>query len=139
MNSENINEYIAGSSDVRSRLCKLRQAVHDAVSDVTKTDRNMPALMHSGILVQFAACTHTKHIGLYPGPETIDRFKERLDGCVTTRAGIQLPPGGPCPWIRYAISPYTETGRMQTGRPQRELPEDGNRRRSEKNFIYNYY
>lgn len=49
----------------------------------------MPAYSLNGPLVYYAA--HKGHIGLYPLPEAIEEFKERLAPYKTAKGSVQFP------------------------------------------------
>lgn len=57
----------------------------------------MPTFYKDGIVIQFAA--HQKHIGVYPGPDAIEIFKEQLEEnkFKWTKGGFQIPFGRPVP------------------------------------------
>lgn len=46
-------------------------------------------------LIQFAASQ--KHIGLYPGPEAVEAFTDRLESFPTSKGTIRLPLNQPMP------------------------------------------
>ncbi len=52
-------------------------------------------LLEKHNLIQFAA--FKKHIGLYPGPEAVDTFADRLKEYKTSKGAIQLPYDKPLP------------------------------------------
>ncbi len=51
----------------------------------------MPTYWKKKNIIHFAAAK--KHIGLYPGPEAVEAFKDRLEGYSTSKGVIQLPIG----------------------------------------------
>ena len=74
------------------------------VNDVIKTSIpeakekiswSMPTYWKGRNLIQFAAAK--KHIGLYPGPEAVEAFAERLKDYKTSKGTIQLPYSKPLP------------------------------------------
>ena len=46
-------------------------------------------------LIHFAC--FQKHIGLYPGPEAVEEFREQLSGYKTSKGAIHLPYDKPLP------------------------------------------
>lgn len=96
---KSIDEYIeAFSGDAKDMLVALRLLVHESVPEINeKISWQMPTFYKSGIVIQFAA--HQKHIGVYPGPDAIEVFKEEIEenGLKWTKGGFQIPFGKPIP------------------------------------------
>ncbi len=60
-------------------------------------------------LIQFAA--FKKHIGVYPGPEAVEKFADRLMEYKTSKGAIQFPYEKPMPLEFIAeIAKWCETG-----------------------------
>lgn len=97
MTSQNIDEYIAGfPEDIQILMEKLRTAIKKAAPEATeKISWQMPTFQLKGNLIHFAG--HKKHIGLYPGVEAMEAFKEELVSYKTTKGGVQLPYDKPLP------------------------------------------
>lgn len=55
----------------------------------------MPTFWKKRNLIQFAASK--RHIGLYPGPEAVEAFQDRLSGYETSKGTIRLPYREPLP------------------------------------------
>ena len=55
----------------------------------------MPTYRKKHNLIQFAASK--KHIGLYPGPEAVEAFSDRLKEYETSKGTIRLPYDRPLP------------------------------------------
>lgn len=55
----------------------------------------MPAFQYKGILVYFAA--YAKHIGFYPTPSAIEKFKSELTEYKTSKGAVQFPINQPLP------------------------------------------
>ena len=55
----------------------------------------MPTYWKKRNLIQFAASK--KHIGLYPGPEAVEAFADRLTDWKTSKGAIQFPYEKPLP------------------------------------------
>jgi uncharacterized protein YdhG (YjbR/CyaY superfamily) len=51
----------------------------------------MPTYWKGHNIIHFAAAK--KHIGLYPGPEAVERFADKLEeaGCKYSKGSIQIP------------------------------------------------
>lgn len=73
-----IEEYIERQPEqVRPRLRQINDAVRAAIPDgVEKISWSMPTYWKKRNLIQFAV--FKKHIGLYPGPEAVEAFADRL-------------------------------------------------------------
>ena len=86
-----VDEYIARSAPgARPRLEALRAAIRELAPEAEeKIAYGMPAYSLNGPLVYFAA--HKGHIGLYPLPEAIEEFKERLAPYKTAKGSVQFP------------------------------------------------
>lgn len=92
-----IDEYIATfPKDVQKILKSLRQAIKETAPEAQETiSWRMPTFKLNDKLVFFAA--FKKHIGLYPGPEAIVAFKEKLAIYKTSKGAIQFPINKPLP------------------------------------------
>lgn len=90
---ETVDEYILAQEEgVRKRLQSVRAALRSALPDAAeKISWSMPTFWKGRNIIHFAA--QKKHIGLYPGPEAVARFAERLEraGCKYSKGAIQLP------------------------------------------------
>lgn len=56
---------------------------------------SMPTYWKGHNIIQFAGFKN--HVGLYPGPEAVREFSERLKGYKTSKGAIQLPYSGTVP------------------------------------------
>ena len=88
-----IDEYInAQDEEFRSRLYAVREALKRSLPDAKeKIAWSMPTYWQGGNIIHFAA--NKKHIGLYPGPEAVAHFAEKLDqaGCKYSKGSIRIP------------------------------------------------
>lgn len=88
-----IDEYILAQDEaVREQLQSVRQAIRDELPDAAeKIAWSMPTWWNGHNIIHFAAAR--KHIGLYPGPEAVAFFSERLDeyGLKHNKGSIQIP------------------------------------------------
>ncbi|SDX46117.1 iron chaperone [Paenibacillus sp. CF384] len=93
-----IDDYIAQFSEERQEiLTKLRQLIHDCAPSATeKISYQMPTFALNGNLVHFAA--FEKHIGFYPTPSGIERFKEELSPYKMAKGSVQFPLNKPLPY-----------------------------------------
>ena len=92
-----IDEYISGfPSDVQSVLQTLRQTIHQAAPDaVEKISYGMPTFTLKGNLVHFGA--FKTHIGFYPTPSGIEKFKDELAVYKGAKGSVQFPLDEPLP------------------------------------------
>ena len=90
---ETIDEYIlAQDESIRGQLQNVREAIRKGLPDAAeKISWSMPTWWDGYNVIHFAA--NKKHIGLYPGPEAVALFAERLDqaGCKYSKGAIQFP------------------------------------------------
>jgi uncharacterized protein YdhG (YjbR/CyaY superfamily) len=94
---ETIDEYIAAfPANVGVLLQKMRQAIHEAAPAAAEAiSYQMPTFKLNGNLVHFAA--YKNHIGFYPAPSGIERFKTDLTPYKWSKGAIQFPVDEPLP------------------------------------------
>ena len=95
---QTIDEYIAGfPPDVQEVLQKIRKTIHEAAPDATeKISYQMPTFYLKGNLVHFAA--FKEHIGFYPVPTGIEKFKKELSVYKQGKGSVQFPLDQPMPY-----------------------------------------
>ena len=90
---ETVDEYILAQDEaIRSHLERVRNVLRASLPDaVEKISWSMPTWWQGHNIIHFAAAK--KHIGLYPGPEAVTFFAEKLDqaGCKYSKGSIQIP------------------------------------------------
>jgi uncharacterized protein YdhG (YjbR/CyaY superfamily) len=88
---ETIDEYInTFPADIQSILQKMRHAIHEAAPEAAEAiSYQMPTFKLNGNLVHFAA--FKKHIGFYPAPSGIERFKDELSPYKWSKGAVQFP------------------------------------------------
>ena len=93
-----IDEYIAGfPPDVQAILQKIRTTIRKAAPDAKETiSYQMPTFTLNGNLVHFAA--FKKHIGFYPIPTGIAKFKKELSVYKQGKGSLQFPLDKPIPY-----------------------------------------
>lgn len=88
-----VEEYIlAQDEEIRDQLQKVRKVLLGRLPDATeKISWSMPTYWKEHNIIHFAA--QKKHIGLYPGPEAVEYFSEKLDqaGLKYSKGSIQIP------------------------------------------------
>lgn len=94
---ETIAEYIREQPEaVQPILRQLQETIHAAIPEANeKISWSMPTFWKGHNLIQFAASQ--KHIGLYPGPEAVAFFADRLQAYSTSKGTIRLPLNQPMP------------------------------------------
>ncbi len=87
----NIQEYIAEHEEqVRSRLEAIYEVIKNALPDAEeRITYTMPTFWKGRNIIHFAAMKN--HIGLYPGPDAIEAFRDRLTDYKTSKGAIQFP------------------------------------------------
>ncbi len=95
---QDIDEYIAGyPPDVRRILQKVRQTIRKAAPGAQETMKyRMPTFTLNGNLVYFAGFKN--HIGFYPIPTGVERFKKELSPYKQGRGSVQFPLDKPIPY-----------------------------------------
>ncbi|MCI9143468.1 MAG: hypothetical protein HFH87_12780, partial [Lachnospiraceae bacterium] len=75
---ETVDEYIAGQpEEVRGYLKEIRKAIGTALPEAEeRISWSMPTFWKGHNIIQFAGFKN--HVGLYPGPEAVREFSERL-------------------------------------------------------------
>lgn len=94
---ETIDEYIAAQpEEVRPYLCVVRETIRRALPDVQeRISWSMPTYWKRHNIIHFAASK--KHIGLYPGPEAVEAFQEKLKDYKSSKGTIRFPYNKPLP------------------------------------------
>jgi uncharacterized protein YdhG (YjbR/CyaY superfamily) len=109
--------YIAGfPPDVQEILQKIRATIRAAAPEAQEAIRyRMPTFILNGNLVHFAA--FKKHIGFYPVPTGIEKFKAELSAYAGGKGSVQFPLDKPIP--------YDLIGRIVRFRVQENLKKAG--------------
>jgi uncharacterized protein YdhG (YjbR/CyaY superfamily) len=89
--SETIDKYISSfPKEIQIILEKIRQTIKEAAPEATETiSYQMPTFRLNGNLVHFAAFKN--HIGFYPTPSGITKFKKELDKYKNAKGSVQFP------------------------------------------------
>ena len=93
-----IDDYISGFPEsVQAILQEIRRVIREAAPQATEAIKyRIPTLVLGGNLVHFAA--FERHIGFYPTPSGIERFKEELAGYKGAKGSVQFPLHEPIPY-----------------------------------------
>ena len=94
---KDIDQYISiFPEDIQEILQEIRSTIQQAAPGAEETiSYQMPTFKLKGNLVHFAA--YKKHIGFYPAPSGIERFKNRLTDYETSKGAIRFPLDKPIP------------------------------------------
>jgi uncharacterized protein YdhG (YjbR/CyaY superfamily) len=97
-NPQDIDEYIARFPEqVQLILEKVRNTIREAAPDAEETIAyQIPTFRLNGNLVHFAA--YKKHIGFYPTPAAIEKFKKELSVYETSKGTVKFPLDQPVPY-----------------------------------------
>jgi uncharacterized protein YdhG (YjbR/CyaY superfamily) len=95
---KDIDEYIAGfPMDVEEILEEIRTTIRKAAPDAEETIKyQMPTFTLNGNLVHFAA--YKKHIGFYPAPRGVEKFKQALSAYEGAKSTVRFPLDKPIPF-----------------------------------------
>ena len=95
---KDIDQYIARfPADVQEILEKVRLTIREAAPDAKeKISYQMPTFTLEGNLVHFAG--YKKHIGFYPTPSGIDKFKKEISAYKWAKGSVQFPLNQPIPY-----------------------------------------
>jgi uncharacterized protein YdhG (YjbR/CyaY superfamily) len=94
----NIDEYIAAfPKNVQAILQKIRSIIRKAAPDAQEAMKYaIPTFTLNGNLVHFAAFEN--HIGFYPTPSGIEKFKQQLSVYQGAKGSVQFPLDQPIPY-----------------------------------------
>lgn len=95
---KNIDEYISGfPEDIQAILQKVRATIRESAPDAEETiSYQIPTFTLEGNLVHFAA--FKKHIGFYPAPSGIEKFKTELSSYEGAKGSVKFPLDKPIPY-----------------------------------------
>ena len=90
---ETVEEYILAQDEgIRGQLRQVRTVLVSRLPDAKeKISWSMPTYWKDHNIIHFAA--QKKHIGLYPGPEAVEFFSDKLNqvGLKYSKGSIQIP------------------------------------------------
>lgn len=96
--AKNIDEYIAAfPPETRAILEKVRTTIREAAPEAQESiNYAIPTFTLKGNLVHFAGFKN--HIGFYPAPSGIEKFKAELAGYESAKGSVQFPLDQPLPY-----------------------------------------
>lgn len=94
-----IDKYIANfPKEVQAILNKARTTIQESAPDAEETiDYGIPTFTLKGNLVHFAA--FKSHIGFYPTPSGIEKFKKELSVYEGAKGSVKFPLDKPIPYV----------------------------------------
>lgn len=86
-----VYEYIMSFSKKKQDILKkIRTVIQEVAPNAEECiSYQMPTYKQNGVLLSFAV--FAKHIGLYPTPSGIEKFKEELSKYKTAKGSVQFP------------------------------------------------
>jgi uncharacterized protein YdhG (YjbR/CyaY superfamily) len=117
---QTIDAYMAGfPKEVQAILAKIRATIQDAAPEAVEAiSYQMPTFKLKGNLVHFAA--YKKHIGFYPAPSGIEKFKQELSAYEWAKGSIKFPLDQPIPYdlirkiVAFRVKENLERGKART-------------------------
>ena len=124
-NPANIDEYIASfPEEVGSILEKVRSTISKAAPSAEEAiSYRIPTFKLKGNLVHFAA--FKRHIGFFPTPTGIAKFKEELSSYKGAKGSVQFPYDKPIPYdlvrriVKFRVRENLERAEAKARRPAR--------------------
>lgn len=92
-----IDDYISTQPiEIQPLLHQVRNAISKVLPNAQeKISWGMPTYWRKHNIIHFAA--FKKHLGIYPGSEAIEHFKDKLNDLKHTKGAIQIPYDKPLP------------------------------------------
>jgi uncharacterized protein YdhG (YjbR/CyaY superfamily) len=117
--TKNIDNYISEfPEDIQKILQKIRIVIKKAAPDAEETIKYaMPTFTLKGNLVYFAAYKH--HIGFYPVPSGIEKFKKELSPYEGGKGSVKFPLDKPIPYdliakiVKYRVKENIERAKSK--------------------------
>lgn len=96
--SKDVDKFIAGfPQEVQEVLEKVRETIRKAAPEAEETiNYGIPTFTLEGNLVHFSALKN--HIGFYPTPTGIEKFKQQLSKYNMAKGSVQFPLDQPIPY-----------------------------------------
>ncbi len=117
-----IKYIVEQDSSVQNYLLQAYEILKNTLPDaIEKISWGMPTFWDGKNIIHFAA--HKKHLGIYPGPEAIVEFKERIAPFKNSKGAIQIPYNESLPkelLKDLATWCYAEVQAANTHKPKRD-------------------
>ena len=96
--SKDIDKFIAGfPKEVQEMLEKVRETIREAAPEAEETiNYGIPTFTLKGNLVHFSGFKN--HIGFYPTPSGIEKFKKELSAYEMAKGSVKFPLDQPVPY-----------------------------------------
>jgi uncharacterized protein YdhG (YjbR/CyaY superfamily) len=96
--ADTMDEFIANSpKEAQAALKKIRALVRKAAPGAEETiNYGIPTFKLNGNLVHFAG--FSSHIGFYPTPSGIEKFRKELSAYETAKGSVKFPLDNPIPY-----------------------------------------
>ena len=122
MPAKTIDEYIEDfPKDVQAILKRIRETVHKAAPKAEETiSYGIPTFKLYGNLVHFAG--YKSHIGFYPTPSGIEKFKKELSAYKGAKGSVQYPLDQPIPYeliariTKFRVKENLEKAKINAGK-----------------------
>ena len=119
MAAKDIDEFIAGyPEEVQKILKKIRATIRKAAPQAKETiNYGIPTFTLNGNLVHFSA--FKKHIGFYPTPSGIEKFKRELSAYERAKGSVKFPLDKPIPYdlitkiVKFRVKENTEDAKVR--------------------------
>ena len=116
---KDIDEYISGfPKEVQEILHNIRKTIREAAPGAEeKISYGMPTFTLKGNLVHFAA--YKKHIGFYPTPSGIEKFKNRISVYEWSKGAVKFPLDEQVPFdlireiVRFRVKENLENAKVK--------------------------
>ncbi len=94
-----IDAYIAAQPEhLQPFLREVRETIRRAIPDAQeRISWSMPTFWNGHNIIHFAGFQN--HVGLYPGPEAVAKFSERIKDCKSGKGRIQFTYSKPLPLL----------------------------------------
>jgi uncharacterized protein YdhG (YjbR/CyaY superfamily) len=117
--AKTIDEFIANSpKEVQAILKKIRTTIKRAAPDAEETiNYGIPTFTLKGNLVHFAG--FKSHIGFYPTPSGIEKFKKELSVYEGAKGSVKFPLDKPIPYgliekiVKFRVKENLEKAEMR--------------------------
>lgn len=114
---DTMDEFIANSpKEAQAPLRKIRALIRKAAPGAEETiNYGIPTFKLNGNLVHFAG--FKSHIGFYPAPAGIEKFKRELSAYETAKGSVKFPLDAPIPYdlieriVRFRVKENLEKGK----------------------------
>lgn len=120
-----IDTYIANSpKEIQDTLKKIRSTIKKSAPKAEETiNYGIPTFTLDGNLVHFAGFKN--HIGLYPTPSGIEKFKKELSAYEGAKGSVKFPLDKPIPYaliskiVKFRVKENSERSKAKKKKPSK--------------------